>query len=47
MQKGRAAMFGAKDYKYFLTYSGVRLPLNLVRPLEPDELEKIATLISA
>jgi hypothetical protein len=27
------------DYRYFLTYSGVRLPLNLVNPLEPSELE--------
>lgn len=32
-------MSGAKDYKYFLTYSGVRLPLNLVRPLAPEALE--------
>jgi hypothetical protein len=27
------------DYRYFLTYSGVRLPLNLVNPLESSELE--------
>ncbi len=32
-------MTGARDYKYFLTYSGVRMPLNLVNPLAPDELE--------
>jgi hypothetical protein len=27
------------DYRYFLTYSGVRMPLNLVGPLEAGELE--------
>lgn len=32
-------MSEAGDYRYFLTYSGVRMPLNLVSPLEPDELE--------
>jgi hypothetical protein len=31
-------MTGAKTYRYFLTYSGVRMPLNLVNPLEADEL---------
>ncbi len=31
-------MTGAKDYRYFLTYSGVRLPLNLVNPLEAAAL---------
>jgi hypothetical protein len=31
-------MSGPKDYKYFLTYSGVRMPLKLVEPLGPDEL---------
>lgn len=29
----------AKDYRYFLTYSGVRMPLKLVGPLELAELE--------
>lgn len=28
----------AKGYKFFLTYSGVRLPLKLVEPLEAAEL---------
>jgi hypothetical protein len=27
-----------KEYRYFLTYSGVRMPLNLVNPLPADEL---------
>ncbi len=31
-------MSEAKDYRYFLTYSGVRMPLKLVEPLQPDEL---------
>jgi hypothetical protein len=31
-------MTEAKDYKYFLTYSGVRMPLKLVEPLAPGEL---------
>jgi hypothetical protein len=34
-------------YRYFLTYSGVRLPLNLVRPLEPTELENRNTYFRA
>jgi len=25
--------------RYYLTYSGVRLPLNMTRPLEPEEIE--------
>lgn len=28
----------ASDYRYFLTYSGVRMPLKLVEPLAADEL---------
>lgn len=36
-----------KDYRYFLTYSGVRLPLNLVRPLEATELENRNTYFRA
>jgi hypothetical protein len=28
----------AKDYKFFLTYSGARMPLKLVEPLAADEL---------
>jgi hypothetical protein len=31
-------MSEAGDYRYFLTYSGVRMPLKLVEPLEPGEL---------
>ncbi len=38
---------GVKDYKYFLTYSGVRLPLNLVGPLEPEALENRNTYFRA
>ncbi|MGJ0508293.1 MAG: DUF6156 family protein [Methylocystis sp.] len=34
-------------YRYFLTYSGVRLPLNLVGPLEPPELENRNTYFRA
>ena len=26
------------DCRYFVSYSGVQLPLNLVQPLEPDGL---------
>ena len=36
-----------KDYRYFLTYSGVRLPLNLVSPLDPAELENRNTYFRA
>jgi hypothetical protein len=32
-------MSEAGDYRYFLTYSGVRMPLKLVEPLEASELE--------
>ncbi len=28
----------SEDYRYFLTYSGVRMPLKLVEPLQPGEL---------
>lgn len=31
-------MIEAVDYKYFLTYSGVRMPLKLVEPLVAGEL---------
>ncbi|PPD46693.1 MAG: hypothetical protein CTY15_00630 [Methylocystis sp.] len=31
-------MTQATDYKYFLTYSGVRMPLKLLEPLAADEL---------
>ncbi len=36
-----------KDYRYFLTYSGVRMPLNLLRPLEASELENRNTYFRA
>jgi hypothetical protein len=32
-------MSGTEEYRYFLTYSGVRMPLNLVSPLESTELQ--------
>lgn len=35
------------EYRYFLTYSGVRLPLNLVQPLEPGELDNRNTYFRA
>ncbi|WP_457798610.1 DUF6156 family protein [Methylocystis sp. S23] len=31
-------MSGETEYKYFLTYSGVRMPLKLVEPLKAAEL---------
>lgn len=40
-------MTEAKDYRYFLTYSGVRMPLNLVRPLEASELQNRNTYFRA
>ncbi|MCC3245844.1 DUF6156 family protein [Methylocystis sp. WRRC1] len=36
-----------RDYRYFLTYSGVRLPLKLVRPLEAAELGNRNTFFRA
>lgn len=36
-----------RPYRYFLTYSGVKLPLNLVSPLEPGELENRNTYFRA
>lgn len=41
------ARVNERPYRYFLTYSGVKLPLNLVRPLEPDELENRNTYFRA
>jgi hypothetical protein len=35
------------DYRYFTTYSGVKLPLRLVNPLEEAELENRNTYIRA
>lgn len=35
------------DYRYFLTYSGVSLPLNLVSPLEASDLENRNTYFRA
>jgi Family of unknown function (DUF6156) len=35
------------DYRYFLTYSGVRLPLKLMQPLEPNELDNRNTYFRA
>jgi hypothetical protein len=35
------------DYRYFLTYSGVRMPLNLVNPLEAGELGNRNTFFRA
>jgi Family of unknown function (DUF6156) len=35
------------DYRYFVTYSGVRLPLKLVNPLQEAELENRNTYIRA
>jgi hypothetical protein len=42
-------MGGTRDmtYRYFLTYSGVRLPLNLVGPLEPSDLGNRNTFFRA
>ncbi len=40
-------MTQAKDYRYFLTYSGVRLPLSLVRPLAPGDLDNRNTYFRA
>lgn len=37
----------AEDYRYFLTYSGVRLPLNLVEPLAAAELQNRNTYFRA
>lgn len=37
----------AGAYKYFLTYSGVKLPLNLVSPLDADALGNRNTYIRA
>jgi len=33
--------------RYFLTYSGVHLPLNLMSPLEPDAVENRNTYFAA
>jgi hypothetical protein len=35
------------DYRYFLTYSGVSLPLNLVSPLSADDLSNRNTYFRA
>jgi hypothetical protein len=35
------------DYKYFLSYSGVKLPLKLITPLEVAELENRNTYFRA
>lgn len=35
------------DYRYFVTYSGVKLPLKLVNPLEEAELGNRNTFIRA
>ncbi|MBY6243657.1 DUF6156 family protein [Methylosinus sp. Sm6] len=35
------------DYRYFLTYSGVSLPLNLVSPLAADDLNNRNTYFRA
>jgi hypothetical protein len=32
-------MSAATDSRYFLTYTGVKLPFNLVTPLQADEVE--------
>jgi hypothetical protein len=37
----------ADQYRYFLTYSGVKLPLNLVSPLAAAELENRNTYFRA
>lgn len=36
-----------EDYRYFLTYSGVSLPLNLVSPLAASDLENRNTYFRA
>ncbi len=36
-----------EDYRYFLSYSGVKLPLRLVTPLEPGELQNRNTFFRA
>jgi hypothetical protein len=44
----KAAMSSdADDYRYFLTYSGVSLPLNLVSPLAANDLENRNTYFRA
>ncbi len=35
------------DYRYFVTYSGVKLPLRLVNPLEAAELDNRNTYFRA
>ena len=35
------------DFRYFVSYSGVKLPLRLVDPLEEAELENRNTYIRA
>lgn len=35
------------NYRYFVTYSGVKLPLRLVNPLEEAELENRNTYLRA
>jgi hypothetical protein len=37
----------AGDYRYFLTYTGVSLPLNLVSPLSASDLENRNTYFRA
>lgn len=37
----------APTFKYFLSYSGVKLPLNMVSPIEPDALENRNTYFRA
>jgi hypothetical protein len=36
-----------QNYRYFLSYSGVKLPLKLLSPLEPGELENRNTYFRA
>ncbi|CAN2535458.1 hypothetical+protein [Methylocapsa aurea] len=37
----------AEDYRYFLTYSGVGLPLNLMSQLDPNDLNNRNTYFRA
>jgi hypothetical protein len=38
---------GAEDCRYFVSYSGIKLPLNLVTPIEPSALSNRNTFIQA
>lgn len=40
-------MSDTRDYKYFLSYSGVKLPLNLVSPIAAEELQNRNTFFRA